>query len=156
MHLVLEPRFPIQGIQTAEDAVLAVRHGVAGILLSNHGGRQLDSAKSAIGILPEVVDALKREGLESSLEIFVDGGVRRGTDIFKALALGTRAVGIGRPLLYAMSSYGQAGVEHALQLLKDELMMAMRPMGTPRLSDITPAMADIRNLPLLWPYPSKL
>ena len=106
MHLVLEPRFPIQGIQTAEDAVLAARHGVAGILLSNHGGRQLDSAKSAIEILPKVVDALKREGLESSLEIFVDGGVRRGTDIFKALALGARAVGIERPLLCAMSSYG--------------------------------------------------
>jgi L-lactate dehydrogenase (cytochrome) len=137
VHFVLEPRFPIQGIQTAEDAVLAARHGVAGILLSNHGGRQLDSAKSAIEILPEVVDALKREGLESSLEIFVDGGVRRGTDIFKALALGAAAVGIGRPYIWGLGSFGTAGVERVLDILTRELRIVMTQMGTTKIADIS-------------------
>ncbi|CAG8692154.1 4367_t:CDS:2, partial [Ambispora leptoticha] len=136
----------IKGIQTAEDAVLAARHGCAGVVLSNHGGRQLDFARSGIEILPEVVDALKNAGYEGKLEIYLDGGVRRGTDIFKAIALGAKAVGIGRPSLFAMSAYGQPGVERLLQLLKDELEMAMRLAGAKSLADIRPEMVDIRNL----------
>lgn len=89
----------LKGIQTAEDAVLAARHGCQGIVLSNHGGRQLDFAPSAIEILPEVMDALKAEGLDKNFEVYVDGGIRRGTDIFKAIALGAKGVGIGRPAL---------------------------------------------------------
>ncbi|CAG8505013.1 13076_t:CDS:1 [Ambispora gerdemannii] len=136
----------LKGIQTAEDAVLAARHGCAGIVVSNHGGRQLDFGRSGIEILPEVVHALKNAGYEGKLEIYVDGGVRRGSDIFKAIALGAKAVGIGRPSLYAMSAYGQPGVERLLQLLKDELEMTMRLAGAKSLADIRPEMVDIRNL----------
>ncbi|CAG8593460.1 17203_t:CDS:1 [Funneliformis caledonium] len=136
----------LKGIQTSEDAILAAQYGCDGIVLSNHGGRQLDFARSGIEILPEIVEALKKEGLYHKIEVYVDGGVRRGTDIFKAIALGAKAVGIGRPLLYAMASYGQAGVERALQLLRDELEMAMRLTGAKTLDDIRPEMVDIKNL----------
>lgn len=136
----------LKGVQTTEDAVLAAKYGCEGIVLSNHGGRQLDFARSGIEILPEVVEVLKKEGLYDKMEVYVDGGIRRGTDIFKAIALGAKAVGIGRPLLYAMSSYGQAGVERALQLLKDELELAMRLAGANTLADIRPEMVDIKNL----------
>ncbi|CAG8733438.1 5824_t:CDS:1 [Dentiscutata erythropus] len=136
----------IKGIQTSEDAILAAEYGCDGIMLSNHGGRQLDFAPSAIEILPEVIKSLKRLGLLDKVEVYIDGGIRRGTDIFKALALGAKAVGIGRPLLYAMSSYGQAGVERALQILKDEFETAMRLSGANTIADICPNMVDIRSL----------
>jgi len=136
----------LKGIQTAEDAVLAARHGCQGVVLSNHGGRQLDFAPSAIEILPEVMDALKVEGLDKNFEVYVDGGIRRGTDIFKAIALGAKGVGIGRPALFAMSAYGVDGVVKLIQLLKDELEMVMRLMGTPTIADIKPEMIDIRNI----------
>nr|CAG8537141.1 7131_t:CDS:1 [Entrophospora candida] len=136
----------LKGIQTAEDAILAAKYGCAGIVLSNHGGRQLDFARSGIEILPEVVQALKKENLFDKIEIYVDGGIRRGTDIFKAIALGAKAVGIGRPMLYAMSSYGQPGVERALRLLRDELEMTMRLAGVTSLKEITPDFVDIKNL----------
>ncbi|CAG8482560.1 4692_t:CDS:1 [Scutellospora calospora] len=136
----------IKGIQTLEDAILAAEYGCDGIVLSNHGGRQLDFAPSAIEILPEVVESLKKLGLFDKIEIYIDGGIRRGTDIFKAIALGAKAVGLGRPLLYAMSSYGQVGVEHALQILKDELEITMRLSGANTLADICPEMVDIKNL----------
>ncbi|KAG9285797.1 hypothetical protein G9A89_013222 [Geosiphon pyriformis] len=136
----------LKGIQTAEDAVLAAKYGCAGIVLSNHGGRQLDFARSGIEILPEVIKALRREGYLNKLEIYVDGGIRRGTDIFKAIALGATAVGIGRPSLFAMSAYGQVGVERLLQLLKDEFEMVMRLAGASSIADIRPEMVDIKNL----------
>ncbi|KAJ3337743.1 hypothetical protein HDU93_000633 [Gonapodya sp. JEL0774] len=147
----------LKGVQCAEDAVLAYQHGCAGIVLSNHGGRQLDWARSGIEILPEVMDvhnehavtvylALDAIGARDKLEVYVDGGVRRATDILKAVALGAKAVGIGRPLLYAMSAYGQAGVERALDLLKDELEMNMRLMGTPTIKDITKSHVITDNL----------
>ncbi|CAG8632459.1 8302_t:CDS:2, partial [Racocetra fulgida] len=136
----------LKGIQTLEDAILAVKYGCNGIVLSNHGGRQLDFARSGIEILPEVVEGLKKQGLLNKVEIYVDGGIRRGTDIIKAIALGAKAVGIGRPLLYAMSSYGQAGVERALKLLKDEVAIGMRLLGANTLADISPDMVDIKNL----------
>ena len=136
----------LKGIQSGEDAVLAAQAGVDAIVVSNHGGRQLDTGRSGIEILPEVTKALADAGLDGKLEIYVDGGFRRGTDIFKALALGAKGVGLGRPFLYAMSSYGQQGVERALDLLRDELEMCMRLMGTPTIADIKPARVIIKNL----------
>jgi L-lactate dehydrogenase (cytochrome) len=136
----------LKGVQTAEDAILAVEHGCQGIVLSNHGGRQLDSARSGIEVLPEVMEALREKGYDKKIEVFVDGGIRRGTDIFKAIALGATAVGIGRPALYAMASYGQEGIEKALQLLKSELQMTMRLCGTPTLADIKAEMVITDNL----------
>ena len=105
----------LKGVQRAEDALKAVEYGLQGIVLSNHGGRQLDYARSGIEVLVEVMDALKKKGWQDKLEVYVDGGARRATDIIKAVCLGARGVGIGRPFLYAMSSYGQQGVERAIQ-----------------------------------------
>jgi len=136
----------LKGIQTGEDAILAFKHGVAGIVVSNHGGRQLDTARSGIEILPEVMDALKSVDAVGKIQVFVDGGIRRGSDIFKALALGANGVGLGRPFLYAMASYGQEGVEKAIQLLREELEMTMRLMGTPTLADIKREMVDAKCL----------
>ena len=101
-------------------------------------------------MLPEVTRALRAAGVPfgrgTSFEIMVDGGVRRGSDIFKAVALGASAVGVGRPVLYALASYGQAGVERMVRLLKDELTMVMRLMGTPTVADIGPSHVLTRNL----------
>ena len=129
----------LKGVGGGLDTVMAYKMGCAGVVLSNHGGRQLDTARSAIEILPEAVEALNTHDADwrSRFEVFVDGGIRRGTDIFKALALGATAVGIGRPVLYSLAAYGQAGVERMCSLFKDELTMVMRLMGTPTIADIT-------------------
>ncbi|KAI9295526.1 hypothetical protein K502DRAFT_315692 [Neoconidiobolus thromboides FSU 785] len=131
----------LKGIQAGEDAVLAAQHGVQGVVLSNHGGRQIDTARSGIEILPEVMEMLdqyyQQNPTQKRMEVYIDGGIRRGSDIFKALALGATAVGIGRPFLYAMSTYGQEGIEKAIDILREELEMTMRLMGTPTLKDIT-------------------
>ncbi|KAI8899094.1 FMN-dependent dehydrogenase-domain-containing protein [Globomyces pollinis-pini] len=126
----------LKGIQCGEDAVLAAKAGVQGIVISNHGGRQLDTCRSAIECLKEVMDDLRTANLDGKMEIYIDGGIRRGSDIFKALALGATAVGLGRPFLYAMSSYGQAGVEQAIDILKEELEMTMRLMGVTSIDQI--------------------
>jgi L-lactate dehydrogenase (cytochrome) len=105
----------LKGVQRGDDVLKAVEYGLQGVVLSNHGGRQLDYARSGIEILVEAMDALKKKGWQDKLEVYVDGGVRRATDIIKAVCLGAKGVGIGRPFLYAMSSYGQQGVERALQ-----------------------------------------
>jgi L-lactate dehydrogenase (cytochrome) len=107
----------LKGIQCGEDAVLAAKSGVDGIVISNHGGRQLDTSRSSIEVLKEVTSYLKESNLNDRLEIFIDGGIRRGTDIFKALAMGAKGVGLGRPFLYAMSGYGQPGVERMIVIL---------------------------------------
>lgn len=108
----------LKGVQRVEDVILAVEHGCAGVVLSNHGGRQLDTAPSGIEVLAEVMPELRKRGMENKIEIYIDGGIRRATDIIKALCLGAKGVGIGRPFLYAMSAYGEAGVNRAMQLLK--------------------------------------
>eukprot|EP01126_Amoeba_proteus_P061149 TRINITY_DN8171_c0_g1_i3.p1 TRINITY_DN8171_c0_g1~~TRINITY_DN8171_c0_g1_i3.p1 ORF type:complete len:507 (-),score=109.57 TRINITY_DN8171_c0_g1_i3:110-1630(-) len=136
----------LKGIQCGEDALLAVKAGVDAIILTNHGGRQLDYSRSGIEILPEVMSALRSVGAENKIEVWIDGGVRRGTDIFKALALGAKAVGVGRPFLYGLASYGQEGVERVIQLLKDELEMTMRLMGAPTLAHVNPEMLVIKDL----------
>jgi len=123
----------IKGLVRADDARRAAGHGAAGIVVSNHGGRQLDTAISSVRALPEVAEAVG-----DSMLVMVDGGIRRGTDVVKALALGARAVMIGRPLLWALALEGEAGVRRALTLLINELDLAMALAGAPRLSDITP------------------
>jgi len=129
----------LKGVACGLDTVMAYKTGCGGVVLSNHGGRQLDTARSGIEILPEAIDALNKHDANwrSRFEVFADGGIRRGSDIFKALALGATAVGIGRPVLYSLASYGQSGVEKMCSLFKDELTMVMRLMGTPTIADIT-------------------
>lgn len=121
----------VKGILTAEDALLALEHGVSGIVVSNHGGRQLDSAVSGIEALPEVIEAVA-----GRCEVYVDGGIRRGTDILKALALGARAVLVGRPILWGLAVNGAPGVQHVLEILHTELERAMKLSGCPTLSSI--------------------
>lgn len=109
----------LKGVATPEDAILALEAGVQGIVLSNHGGRQLDTSRSGLENLVDIVAALKTRGPwpNPNFSVFVDGGVRRGSDVLKALALGASAVGIGRGFLYAFCSYGQEGVEKAFKIL---------------------------------------
>lgn len=121
----------LKGILTAEDARLAVEHGVQGIIVSNHGGRQLDGVPAAIEALPEVVEAV-----EGRAEVLLDSGVRRGTDILKALALGARAVLIGRPYVWGLAVAGEPGVGRVLTLLRDELELAMALSGRRSISEI--------------------
>lgn len=122
----------VKGILTAEDAALAVEHGAAGIVVSNHGGRQLDTAIPSLVALPEVVEAVN-----GAIPVFFDGGIRRGTDILKALALGAHAVLIGRPILWGLAAAGPEGVRGVLTLLRDELEQAMALAGCATLTDIT-------------------
>lgn len=136
----------LKGVQCVEDVLRAVEIGVDGVVLSNHGGRQLDTARSGIEVLAEVMPALRERGWENRIEVFVDGGVRRATDIIKALCLGAKGVGIGRPFLFAMSAYGLGGVDRAMQLLKDEMEMNMRLIGAPRVEDLNPSLLDTRAL----------
>jgi L-lactate dehydrogenase (cytochrome) len=136
----------LKGVQCVEDVIRAVEVGVQGVVLSNHGGRQLDFARSGIEVLAEVMPVLRERGWQDRLEIYIDGGVRRATDIIKAVCLGAKGVGIGRPFLYAMSAYGLPGVDHAMQLLKDEMEMNMRLIGAAKISDLNPSMLDTRAL----------
>jgi isopentenyl diphosphate isomerase/L-lactate dehydrogenase-like FMN-dependent dehydrogenase len=122
----------LKGIDTSEDAVLAREHGVDGIVVSNHGGRAADTGRGTIDILPEVIDAVGKQ-----IPVFVDGGFRRGTDVYKALAIGARAVGIGRPYIYGLSAFGQEGVERVLDIFRSELSLIMRQCGTPTVAQIT-------------------
>jgi len=124
----------IKGIDNREDARLCVEHGADGVMVSNHGGRSMETLRATIDCLPEVVDAAG-----GRVPVFVDGGFRRGTDVFKALALGARAVGIGRPYIWGLGAFGQDGVERVLDILNGELRLVMRQAGTPSLADITPA-----------------
>jgi isopentenyl diphosphate isomerase/L-lactate dehydrogenase-like FMN-dependent dehydrogenase len=124
----------IKGIVTREDAELAVEHGADGLFCSNHGGRGEDSGRAAIESLPEVV-----AGTRGRVPVIVDGGIRRGSDIFKALALGANAVAIGRPYIWGLASFGQAGVERVIDLLRAELAVNMRQAGTASIAEIGPS-----------------
>ena len=126
-------RIVLKGIVTREDAALAARAGVDGLIVSNHGGRQEESGRGTLECLPEVVEAA------GDLPVLIDGGIRRGTDIFKALALGARAVCIGRPYLWGLGAFGQDGVERSLAILRAELKRIMQLAGTPSLGSITSA-----------------
>jgi len=122
----------IKGIVTREDAQLAVEHGVDGLMVSNHGGRTEETLRATIESLPEVI-----EGVAGKVPVIVDGGVRRGTDIFKALALGASAVGIGRPHAWGLAAFGQPGVEAVLEILRRELKTIMRQAGTISVAGIS-------------------
>eukprot|EP01065_Artemidia_motanka_P038359 TRINITY_DN47206_c0_g1_i1.p1 TRINITY_DN47206_c0_g1~~TRINITY_DN47206_c0_g1_i1.p1 ORF type:complete len:588 (+),score=159.83 TRINITY_DN47206_c0_g1_i1:80-1765(+) len=143
---ITKMKIVLKGVQTGSDAVKAAESGVDGIVVSNHGGRQLDFARSGIEILPEVMQALHQFAPGTRMEVFVDGGVRRGTDVFKALALGAKAVGIGKPLAYANAAYGADGVERCMEMLAEELRNAMRLCGCTSIADITPNHVDARFL----------
>lgn len=123
----------IKGIIRPDDALRAAEAGAAAVIVSNHGGRQLDTAPATIEVLPEISEALH----SSPVEVLVDGGVRRGTDVVKALALGARAVLVGRPVLWGLAAGGEAGVAAALGLLRTELDLAMALAGAPTVADIT-------------------
>ncbi|XP_077997431.1 2-Hydroxyacid oxidase 2-like [Glandiceps talaboti] len=127
-------RLPIilKGILTAEDAILAVQHGVNAIIVSNHGGRGLDSSPATIEALPEIARAVG-----DKMEVYLDGGIRTGNDVFKALALGAKAVFVGRPVLYGLAHSGDEGVKHIFEILKREFHQTMGNAGCCSLSDIT-------------------
>jgi isopentenyl diphosphate isomerase/L-lactate dehydrogenase-like FMN-dependent dehydrogenase len=122
----------LKGIQTREDAALCIEHGADGIVVSNHGGRADETLRGTIDCLPEVVAAVR-----GRIPVFVDGGVRRGTDIFKALALGATAVGIGRPYIWGLGAFGTPGVERVLDILTRELRIVMTQMGAAKIADIS-------------------
>lgn len=124
----------LKGIETREDALLCLENGVDGIIVSNHGGRAEESGRATIDCLPEVVQAVG-----GRIPVLVDGGFRRGTDIFKALAIGARAVCIGRPYIWGLAAFGQPGVERVIGILRRELDLVMRQCGTRSIKEITPA-----------------
>ena len=127
----------LKGIVTAEEAALALQHRVDGLIVSNHGGRGEESGRSTIEALPEVVEAVN-----GKMPVLVDSGFRRGTDIFKALALGASAVCVGRPYAWGLAAFGQAGVDRSLEILRAELETTMRSMGTPTVKSITRAFVQ--------------
>ncbi|HYL76874.1 MAG TPA: alpha-hydroxy acid oxidase [Bryobacteraceae bacterium] len=130
----------IKGIETGEDAALCREHGADGIVVSNHGGRAEESGRGTIECLPEVIDAAA-----GKIPVLIDGGFRRGTDVFKALALGATAVGIGRPYLWGLGAFGQAGVERVLDLLRNELQLIMKQCGTRSIAEIGRASIVMRG-----------
>jgi 4-hydroxymandelate oxidase len=129
---IVKSKLVLKGIMTGEDAKEAMRHGVDGIQVSNHGGRAEESGQATIGVLVEVVNAVN-----GRVPVLVDGGVRRGTDVLKALGLGASAVGIGRPYVWGLASFGQAGVDRVLQILDDEFITIMRQVGALNINQIT-------------------
>jgi 4-hydroxymandelate oxidase len=132
----------LKGILHPADASIALRHGVDAIIVSNHGGRQLDSTPATIDLLPEIIDALG-----GRIPVLVDGGVRRGSDVVKALALGARAVAIGRPVIWGLAAAGESGVARVLEMLRAELDQTLALCGCGSLADITP---DLVRLPRVW------
>jgi 4-hydroxymandelate oxidase len=128
----------VKGILTPEDAKAAIEHGAAGIHVSNHGGRYLDYDPSTIEVLPSIIDAVG-----GRVPVIVDSGFRRGTDIIKALAVGAKAVLVGRPPLWGLAAYGQAGAQRVLELLQSELALAMGLSGRPNLESIDRTLIEI-------------
>ncbi|KAJ5374445.1 hypothetical protein N7517_006451 [Penicillium concentricum] len=134
----------LKGIQSVEDVKLAVQHGVHGILLSNHGGRQIHSAPSSLMTLLEI-RTYYPEAFDK-LQVFVDGGLRDGADVLKALCLGATAVGVGRPYYYALAAYGAEGVERCTDILAEELEITMKMLGVSSLDQLTPDMVNTSRL----------
>jgi isopentenyl diphosphate isomerase/L-lactate dehydrogenase-like FMN-dependent dehydrogenase len=131
---VTKMKIVIKGIEAMEDAQLAVEHGADGIIVSNHGGRALESGRGTVESLPEVV-----KGAGGRIPVLLDGGVRRGTDVYKALALGASAVGVGRPHVWGLATFGQAGVERVMDILNLELRLAMAGCGARTIREISAA-----------------
>jgi isopentenyl diphosphate isomerase/L-lactate dehydrogenase-like FMN-dependent dehydrogenase len=124
----------VKGVLTAEDALLAAEHGAAGVIVSNHGGRQLDGVPATLDVLPEVVEMVGER-----VEVLVDGGIRRGSDVLKALALGARAALAGRAVLWGLAAGGEEGVVRVLTLLRDEIASGLMLLGCPRPHDVSRA-----------------
>jgi L-lactate dehydrogenase (cytochrome) len=165
----------IKGIQTVEDAIIAYQHRVQGVVLSNHGGRIQDTyvhsffplTSLSFLLLPEWLSLTRRKTpcrtqspllmlleirkyapflLRSRMEIYLDGGIRRGSDVVKALALGATAVGLGRPFLYSLSGYGESGVRRMVQILRDEIVTNMALSGARNISELSPEMVNVSEL----------
>jgi 4-hydroxymandelate oxidase len=130
----------VKGLESGADAALAVKYGADGVIVSNHGGRATEDGRATLESLPEVVVAVR-----GRVPVLMDGGIRRGTDALKALALGATAVGIGRPYIWGLGAFGQPGVERTLDLLNNELRLAMVGVGARSLKEIT-AAAVIRKV----------
>jgi isopentenyl diphosphate isomerase/L-lactate dehydrogenase-like FMN-dependent dehydrogenase len=126
--------FVVKGILTAEDALLAAEHGAAAVVVSNHGGRQLDGVPATLDVLPEVAEAVGER-----VEVLFDGGIRRGVDVLKALALGARATLAGRAVLWGLATDGEAGVARVLELLRDEIELGLKLLGCPSPADVSRA-----------------
>jgi 4-hydroxymandelate oxidase len=129
---IVNGKLVLKGIMTHEDAKESLRHGVDGLIVSNHGGRAEESGQATIGVLVDVVDAVG-----GRIPVLVDGGVRRGTNVLKALALGATAVGIGRPYVWGLASFGEAGVDRVLEIMDNELTTIMRQVGVLNINQIT-------------------
>jgi len=130
----------VKGIESPEDAELCVRYGADGVIVSNHGGRATDSGRATIESLPEVVQAVR-----GRIPVLVDGGFRRGTDVFKALALGARAICIGRPYMWGVAAFGQSGVETVLEILRREFQLVMAECGKRSVAEITASSIVVRR-----------
>ncbi|KAH9835686.1 FMN-dependent dehydrogenase [Rhodofomes roseus] len=130
----------LKGVQCVADAVLAAEAGVDAILLSNHGGRQLEYALPPLEVLYKIRQ--QRPDVFDKLEVYIDGGARRGTDVLKALCLGAKAVGMGRPFLYAQSAYGEAGVVQTVRILQREIILGMRLLGVTSVDQLTPELVE--------------
>jgi isopentenyl diphosphate isomerase/L-lactate dehydrogenase-like FMN-dependent dehydrogenase len=138
LHSITTLPIIVKGILTGEDAELALKYGANGIIVSNHGGRQLDGAIASIDALPAVIQAVG-----GRCEVLVDGGIRRGTDILKALALGARAVLLGRPILWGLAAQGQKGVSAILEILRQEFELALALCGCPAARDVTRSLVQV-------------
>jgi 4-hydroxymandelate oxidase len=132
LRAIVKGKLVLKGIMTHEDAKESLHHGVDGLIVSNHGGRAEESGQATIGVLVEVVDAVG-----GRIPVLIDGGVRRGTDVLKALALGATAVGIGRPYVWGLASFGEAGVDRVLEILDSEFTTIMRQAGALNINQIT-------------------
>ncbi len=141
-RLVEQSELPVivKGVLTPDDARLAAEHGVAGVVVSNHGGRQLDTVPAGAEALPAIADAVG-----DRIDVLVDGGIRRGTDVLKALALGARAVLVGRPLIWGLAVGGEAGARAVLDLLVAEFDVALALAGVPNASGLGPECVQIRG-----------
>ena len=132
LRKIVKGKLVLKGIMTGDDAKESLRHGVDGLIVSNHGGRAEESGQATIGVLVEVVDAVG-----GKIPVLIDGGVRRGTDVLKALALGATAVGIGRPYVWGLAAFGEAGVDRVLEILDNEFITIMRQVGALNINQIT-------------------
>jgi len=132
LRAIVKGKLVLKGIMTGEDAKESLRHGVDGLIVSNHGGRAEESGQATIGVLVEVVDAVG-----GRIPVLIDGGVRRGTDVLKALGLGAAAVGIGRPYVWGLAAFGEAGVDRVLEIMDNEFITIMRQVGALNISKIT-------------------
>jgi isopentenyl diphosphate isomerase/L-lactate dehydrogenase-like FMN-dependent dehydrogenase len=133
MRDVTKMKIVLKGIVTSEDAELSVTNGIDGILLSNHGGRAEDNGRSTIDAPPEILVAVNGQ-----IPVFIDGGFRRGTDVVKALALGAKAIGVGRPYLWGLGAFGEEGVERVLEIMRMETRVAMQQCGVKAISELNP------------------